>query len=176
MLKIPGDPSRDSSEAGAAMVEAAVVLPIFLVTMMMMMQIAIFCFHLLQFQYEVSEIVRQTFVLNAKQRAIIAGQSGNMEWQPFVVSQINKKAEHLRLATKAPADSASIIFTSSKTEKTCKGWSCASKANPGHVFSLSITLKEPIFGSMLAGISLPNMSVNVKAIAFVQRSQSEDAS
>jgi hypothetical protein len=160
-----------NSESGAAMVEAAVILPFFLVIMLIMIQIALFCFHLLRFQYEVSEITRQAFVLTADQRATVAGESGVIDWEPFVVSMVNKRAQEIGISTNKPADSASIVFASEQGQ--CSTWTCAATAEPGDVFSISIPIREPIFGSTLAGISWANLSVSVKAIAFIQRDQAE---
>jgi hypothetical protein len=153
------------------MVEASVVLPFFLAIMVILIKVAIFCFNILRFQYEVSEITRQAFTLGADQRATIAGQSGTISWQQFIVSQINLKAQAIGLATSTPANTASVIFASD--DSTCSTWSCATQAEPGHVFSLSINLREPILGSTLAGISWANINCTVKAIAFVQKDQNE---
>ncbi len=155
------------------MVEAAVVLPIFLVIMLTMIKIAFFCFQILRFQYEVSEITRQAFTLGADHRATVAGQSGTLGWQQFIVSQINLKAESIGLATKTPANNALIVFASESG--TCRTWSCAAQAEPGQVFSLSIDLNEPIFGTTLADISWTSMPFTVKAIAFIQSYQNEES-
>ncbi len=158
--------SANRSEAGATMVEAAVVLPLLLVIMITIIQIAIFCFHILRFQYEVSEITRQTFSLRADHRATVAGQVGIMGWRPFLESRINLQAQAIGLATREPTTTASAIFA--HPDGTCAAWSCAEQAVPGWVFSLSIRLEEPIFGSRLANISWAKFPFTVNAIAFVQ--------
>ncbi len=159
------------------MLEAAIVLPIFLVMMTTMMKIAVFCFHMLRFQYEVSEITRQAFTLDADTRAAVAGGSGPMSWENFIVSQINLQAQSIGLATQNPADktatdpnAVSYAFVS-PTVTYSDAWDHADIAEPGWVFSLSISLKEPIFGSTLAGISWASIPFTVKAIAFVQMKQ-----
>jgi len=173
MPQIKGDKSlsREHSEAGATMLEAAVVLPFFLVIMISAIKIALFCFHMLRFQYEVSEITRQAFSLAADQRATAAGVAGTMGWQTFIESQINREAQKIGLATQDPANTAAAIFAHSGGR--CTGWRCTELAEPGWVFSLSIRLEEPIFGASLAGISWAKFPFTVNAIAFVQVKENE---
>ena len=160
------------SENGATMVEAAIVLPIFLAVLLLTFQVMIFCFHLLQFQYEVAEITRQAFVLSANERAGILGQYGNVSWQNFITTQINQRARDIGLATTNPANTAETRFIT-PGNKSCSGWQCSASATRGDVFSIDLPIRENILGQKIAGISWATVSVNVRAIGFVQRPQNE---
>jgi len=167
-----GSEQFQAAERGAAMVETAVVLPVFLAIMFITMNAMLFCFHLLQFQYEVSELTRQTFVLNSNQRGDVAGQAGRLDWQPFLVSRINSRARDLGMKTYDPAAAATVQFYSSAGTQ-CANWECASAADVGSIFSIDIPLQEPIFGNVIADISWATISVRIKAVAFVQKPHSE---
>jgi Flp pilus assembly protein TadG len=151
-----------SSEHGAAMVEAAIVLPVFLAIMLISMKVMVLCFHFLRFQYEVSEITRQAFVQSASQR-------NNLDWQTFIVNNINSRAASIGLATSSPAQNATVSFSN------CSGWPCSQSAQVGDIFSISIALSEPVLGagSSIAGISWQNLTMTAKAVAFVQQEQNE---
>jgi Flp pilus assembly protein TadG len=154
--------ARSRSQHGAAMVEAAIVLPLFLAIMLISMKILVVCFHFLRFQYEVSEITRQAFVQNASQRS-------NLDWQTFVVNNINSRAASIGLATASPAQNATVSFSN------CTGWNCSQTAQIGDIFSISIPLSEPVLGSgsAIAGISWQNLTITAKAVAFVQQEENE---
>lgn len=166
------DPKRrakiNDSESGAAMVEAAVVLPVFLVVMFISMNASLFCYRLLSFQYEVSDITRQTFVLSASQRTQITGQSS---WRNFLETRINTRARELGLLTSSPATSATVQFATGDTP--CTGWTCANQVTAGDIFSITVSIQEPIFGSGLARISWLSVTTQAKAIAFIHQLERE---
>lgn len=157
------------------MVEAAIVLPFFIVILFITINLMVFCFHMLTFQYEVADITRQTFILSGASRAEVMGVSNPPSWQDFLVNQINQKATEIGLSTKDPASpgSGSATISFSPTRNGCAAWSCAAVAESGDIFTISITIKEPVFGAKLAGISWQEVSVQLKAIAFVQQAQLE---
>ncbi len=159
-----------SEQSGAAMVEAAVVLPIFIAVILISIKALLFCFHLLQFQYELSDITRQTFVLSQSERGAVAGTGGNLSWQSFLETLINNRASKIGLASGNPAANATVRFISDSTG-VCSGWSCNTTARSGDLFTISVLLEEPIFGPSLARISWTNITINVKALAFIQREQ-----
>jgi hypothetical protein len=165
----------ECNEHGAVMVEAAIVLPFFIVILFITVNLMVFCFHMLQFQYEVADITRQTFILNGSGRASVMGVSNPPSWEQFLVEQINRKASEIRLSTQNPASTnsgtASISF--SPVRNNCTSWACSALAESGDIFTVSITIKEPVFGAKLAGISWQEISVKLKAIAFVQQTELE---
>jgi hypothetical protein len=162
-------------QRGAVMVEAAIVLPFFILLLFIAINIMVFCFHMLRFQYEVADITRQTFTLNGSNRALVSGATNPPTWQDFLVGEINKKATEIGLNTTEPASpasgTASIAF--SPARNNCTSWACAVWAESGDVFTISITIKEPVFGAQLAGISWQEISVQLKAVAFVQQAELE---
>jgi hypothetical protein len=162
-------------QGGAVMVEAAIVLPFFIVILFITFNIMVFCFHMLRFQYEVADITRQTFALTGANRALISGDNNPPRWEDFLIGEINKKATEIGLTTTEPASPSSgkseISF--SPARNNCTSWKCANYAESGDVFAISITIKEPVFGANLAGISWQEISVKLKAIAFVQQAESE---
>lgn len=146
------------------MVEAAIVLPVFLSVILITMNIALFCYRLLSFQYAVSDITRQAFVSTAAER-------GTADWKVFIEGRINTRAAELGLITRIPNlpnDKYTIQFSPS-----CTGWNCAGTARPGDIFAITITVTEPLFGSVLQGISWQQISMSTKAIAFVQYREAE---
>jgi Flp pilus assembly protein TadG len=172
MPRISTNQDRATAEqSGAAMVEAAVVLPIFLAVLFISINALVFCFHLLRFQYELSDLTRQTFVLSQSERGSLVGTGANASWQSFLETMINNRAMKIGLTTNSPASYASVQFIS-KSIGTCSGWNCTTSANAGDLFTISVRLEEPIFGASLAGISWTNISIDVKALAFIQTEQS----
>jgi hypothetical protein len=163
-----------STEAGAVVVEAAVVLPFFLIVMFITVNVMIFCFHMLRFQYEVADITRQTFILNGESRASVTEATTSPTWRDFLVSQINSRAADIGINTPEPASSSGTEVSFSPTRLSgCQAWNCAASAESGDIFTISITIKEPVFGAKLAGISWQEIAVKLKAIAFVQQPESE---
>lgn len=163
MLNFQSYDNSSSKERGAAMVEAAIVLPLFLAIMFFSIRALIVCYHFLQFQHEVSEITRQAFVLNASQR-------GNLSWQNYLVNKIDSRASQIGLTTQTPASQATVQFSNCSVAD----WSCSATATMGDIFSITINITEPVinYGS-LAGISWQNIPLSTKSIAFVQQPESE---
>jgi len=163
MLQIRPYTTGSSKEQGAAMVEAAIVLPLFLAIMLISLRALIVCYHFLQFQHEVSEITRQAFVLNSSQR-------GNLTWQNYLVNQINSRASQIGLFTQTPASQAIVQFSNCSVAD----WSCSATATMGDIFSITINITEPVINNgSLAGISWQNIPLSTKSIAFVQQPESE---
>lgn len=161
-----------TQQQGAAMVEAAIVLPFGLSFLFITMNTLLFCFRLLQFQYEVSEITRQAFILNASQRRNLSGKYNDRGRQSFITTKINQRAKALGLSTPEPANRARIAFASSRGSR-CLSWQCSASALPGDVFTIELTITEDILGGALSGISWTTISSDVKAVAFVQTSEDE---
>jgi hypothetical protein len=175
MKKVLIKKDAEFTEHGAVMVEAAIVLPFFLVILFITVNMMVFCFHMLQFQYEVADITRQTFILNGSGRASVMGVSNPPSWQEFLVGQMNQKASDIGLSTQNPAslDSGTAAISFSPARNNCTSWDCSALAESGDIFTVSITIKEPVFGAKLAGISWQEISVKLKAIAFVQQAELE---
>jgi Flp pilus assembly protein TadG len=154
-------------ESGAAMVEAVIVLPVFLSVIFITMSISLFCYRLLSFQYAVSDITRQAFIYTKAER-------GNLSWQAFIESQANARAESIGLLTRISDGSNNYqVQFSSSDRGSCANWGCAETAEPGHIFAITVTVTEPLFKSVLQDISWQQISMSTKGIAFVQYGEAE---
>lgn len=158
------------------MVEAAVVMPIFLAILLISMYLMVLSFKVLRFQYEISDIARQTFLLTPSQRASVAGAAGiPMSWRAFLDAQIDGKLSAIGFSSslqKLRPNNYNVQFSPARLG--CVAWDCAASAMPGDVFSITITLNEPMFGATLAGLSWQVLSIDTKVIAFVSRPQNEE--
>jgi len=160
-------------ELGATMVEAAIAMPLFLAILFTSMWLLVLCFKLLRFQYELADITRQTFLLTPLQRSGVAvGGGAGIGWQAFLEDQVTKRLQSIGLSSSLGANNYNVQFSPARA--MCEGWGCAGTAQPGDVFSITVTLNEPVFGANLANISLQRLSIDTKAIAFVLQAQNEE--
>jgi hypothetical protein len=155
------------------MVEAAVVMPLFLAFLLVSMYVMVLCFKILRFQYEIADLTRQTFLLTPLQRAQVASGGGaGIGWEDFLRDQLAERLQIIGLASPLEPSIDNVQFSSAMG--VCEGWNCASTAKTGDIFSISFTLNEPVFGATLASVSWQRLSVETKAIAFVLKPQNEE--
>jgi Flp pilus assembly protein TadG len=155
---------RIKADMGAALVEAAVALPVFLAVMLFSVVLMHFCFKLVQFQQSLSEATRNAFSLNKTQRG--------GSWQAYIESTLQEGTQNfkgikdlnLRQVEQQP-----VKFLATQ----CTGWSCANSAKPGDTFAIEYVVTADILPNSIAGISLPQIQFRSKAVATVMREQDE---
>jgi hypothetical protein len=164
--RLEASPKREVR--GAAMVEAVIVLPVLLSVIFIFMSLALFCFRLLTFQFWVSDLTRETFIYTKEDRK-------GANWQPYLESQLALRAQEIGLTTRIPnTDSNKYkIQFSRPLAQPCEGWQCGANARPGDIFSITVTVTEPLFSRVLADISWQQISMSAKGIAFVNYRENE---
>lgn len=146
-----------ASEHGAALVEAAVALPMFLGIVLAAFYLLLLCFQILRFQYDVAESTRETFTTNS------AGRDGD-GWQTFLSRRLTGRSADLHL----PTWSLDVTFSG-----CTDGWACAQNAQPGQSVALVFSIKKAFGLRGLGGISLPDITFKTKTIAVIQMTESE---
>jgi hypothetical protein len=151
-------------QSGAVFVEASIALPFLLGILCITMLLLFFCFRILSFQHALAEVTRETFSRDSDARA---GQT----WQQYWETQLNSRTASLNLVPQSSGlTSAQISFTN----ETCgSGWECSASAEPGDIFSVSLTLTVPVFPQSLGGLSLPEIQFSSRSIAAIQMRESE---
>jgi hypothetical protein len=134
----------------------------FMVIMLSALYILFFFFKVIRFQYDVADVTRSTFASTAAER-------GTQDWRSYLDQSLDTRASGLGLVT-VPSRSSEVTFSGSSTGAS---WGAASNAKPGELFSIVVTISEPVISGAMFGISLPNFTVQTKAVAVVQMRQSE---
>jgi hypothetical protein len=156
-MKLRKPISSRASEHGAALVEAAVALPMFLGVVFASFHLLVFCFQMLRFQYDVAESTRETFTTNSVGR-------GGDSWQSFLSRRLANRSADLYL----PAWNLDVTFS-----ECTNGWACAPDAQPGQSVALVFSVTQAFGLGSLGGISVPDITFKTKSIAVIQMAESE---
>ncbi|MFO0416363.1 MAG: hypothetical protein ACK5Y6_03655 [Pseudomonadota bacterium] len=149
-------------ESGVIWAEAAITIPLFMLIMFSAVYILFFFFKVIRFQYDVADVARTTFSSPLAER-------GTKDWQSYLTNTLDQRASGLGLET-IPSQYAEVSFSGAASGTA---WAGASSARPGDLFSIVITLSEPVIPGSFLGISVPDFKVQTKAVAVVQMRQSE---
>ncbi len=162
----------DSSESGATIVQAAIVLPLFLAVLLGSIRILLICYQGIRLQYEVSETMRMTFTLDSAGR-------GGLTWANYFANTFRPRARATGVNIKFSPQSGMIdinnyelSYTNSQGN-TVQGWPDAN-ALPGGTFSLTIKSNEPLLPKGLVSNTSPlAITLRAKAVAVIHRTQGE---
>lgn len=163
------------------MVQAAIVLPLFMAVLLGSIRILLICYQGIRLQYEVSETTRMTFTLDKAAR-------GGRGWEDFFASSLETRAKTNGLSglgfqtsidigngnngsKKCDPKNIELSYVSS-TGQTSTSWPAAS-AKPGETFSVTIKSQEPLLPSGLSRIASPTIELRAKAVAVIHRAQNE---
>lgn len=153
---------RRSSESGGAFVEATIALPLFLAMLLFSVYLLYFSFKLLRFQYGLSEATRETFTKKRIDR-------GDKNWDEFLLDQM-KDVDGTKWNLPGIDLKQARFLPCAETHH----WDCAGSAKPGDTFLIQYEITDRLLGDVsIAGIYLPSISFQAKAVATIQMSQNE---
>lgn len=174
-------------ERGATLVEAALILPLFLAILFISIQLMLVSYRLLRFQYEVAEATRQTFTLNSSER-------GNIPYVQFLQAQLIQRAQAAGMSqnlasvkikyetsplSSAPSTAAPSIVLSQGCggpplfNPIGGGPPVSNPPSPGSLCQVSVTVQETLFNGKFLNIGLPAINITARGIAFVQQQETE---
>lgn len=160
------------------MVQAAIVLPLFLGLLLGSIRILLICYQGIRLQYEVSETTRMTFTLDSAAR-------GGSKWQDYFSNTFAARATSaglVGLVFSTSSNGGKVIPSNNITVKhtvinngiaaILSQWPGA-KAKPGETVSIQITSSEPLLPNGLGGIKSPSIVLSAKAVAMIHRAENE---
>lgn len=152
------------SQAGVAMVEAAVALPIFLGILFLSIKILMASYKMLRLQDIVAEVTREAFTKTSTER-------GALTWQEYIKTNLfnRAKAAGVSKANEAAATKDTFWNNISRVQTPTD----PATARIGDTYSLSISVPEPVFSGGIGGISLVSIPLKAKAVAVVQMRQNQ---
>lgn len=137
------------------MVQAALVLPLFLGLLFLSIKILMASYKMLMLQDIVAEVTREAFTKTYAQR-------GSVSWQNYIQTNIFNRAKAVGVteAKKSGATATSFWSSANPIESPA-----ASSAVAGDIYSLWITVNEPVLAS---GLGVGSIPLKAKGIAVVQ--------
>ncbi len=166
-----------SSESGTTMVQAALVLPLFMAVLLGSLRMLLICYQGIRLQYDVSETTRMTFTLDSAAR-------GGKKWEDFFGSTLETRSAKSGLSglkfgvsvdTGNPmpgkrCDPSNLLLKYKGQATTT--WPSAS-AKPGETVSLDIITNEPLLPNGLGGVRSPTIQLRARAVAVLHRGENE---
>lgn len=152
---------RRSSESGGAFVEATIALPLFLAMLLFSVYLLYFSFKLLRFQYGLSEATRETFTKKRIDR-------GDKNWGDFLTDQMKDIDGTKWNLTNVTLKQAHFLPCN-----TSSNWACHDSAKPGDTFLIQYEIRDDLLPNSVAGIELPSISFQSKAVATIQMEEGE---
>ena len=160
-------PEAHSDQSGAVYIEAALALPIFLGITFVTILLLLFCYRIVSFQYAMAEATRETFSRDSTGR-------NSQTWQQYWLAELGARTSGLGLVTRdlygRDLSSAQVTFTNNSCSS---GWNCSQFAEPGDIFSVTLTLTVPVFPQSVGGVSLPQIEFSSRSIAAIHIRESE---
>jgi len=176
-----------TGESGATMVQAAIILPLFMAVLLGSIRILVISYQGIRLQHEVSETLRMTFTLDRASRQLDPGSSQGATWEDYFYTRLFRKSYGMGLVLGGkfgngggknynykvinPVGTIEMFYTNLQGSTT-SDWP-RSDAKPGETFSITVKSQEPLFSTKLAGISSPTIELRAKAVAVINRAEDE---
>jgi hypothetical protein len=155
------------TESGSVAVEAAVGIPFFLAIMFTSIQLLLFCFQLLSFQYQVATLTTNVFL------------NPNGDWTTAIKDGVatignglglcpgNTSDCHGESPTWEGEDVVTITYLCSASTSTCD----ATTAQSGDLARVTVTFTKPIF-KVVEDVGMEPLTLSVSAISGIMRAES----
>lgn len=154
------------TESGSVAVEAAVGIPFFLAIMFTSIQLLLFCFQLLSFQYQVATLTTNVFL------------NPNGDWTSAIKDGVATIGNGLSLCpgntsdchgspTWDGADVVTITYLCADSTSTCD----ATTAQSGDLARVTVQFTKPIF-KVVEGLGMDPLTLNISAISGIMRAGS----
>ncbi len=164
-MKLTKSRTENTDQSGGALVEAAVVLPLFLGIILASLYLLLFCFQMLRFQYDVAESTRETFTKNRQDR-------GNASWGAYLLAQLSTRSRDLNLPAWTLED---VTFSGCNAGGTPQDTLalCGQMAEPGQSVSLIFAITQNFGLQDIGDLSLPEITFRTKSVAVIQMTEAE---
>ncbi len=166
---------RARSQYGGAMIEAAIVMPFYLVTVLASVNLMRISSEAIKFQFATQTAVRETFTRNSAGR-------GNKDWGTFFNTRaatllrdayLLKNSGQLGGGGGSDDDCEEEVESRGNNQNTLTQSGIPATVPIGTPVRVTLTLKRDWFGPRLVGITLPKISLKATGVAVVQMGPTE---